>query len=767
MPEHEVKYAARFLKRHINKAIQRSYLKSLAEPITNSHDSYIRLEKDAMDRGDSKSAEAPKPILVYVDRGTKRIRVVDYAEGISRDEMLEKFLEYGEEKGGQEKGYRVRALFGQGLADVMFGQVRGVVHSIKDGKYCYARFKWRKKSERGRLVERQVIDIPNNSAHATLEVRGQHHIPPPYNGTVAEFTFVNAPFPQEEKVVERLSNFYMLRLVNSDPGRIVRAIFTEPDGRVCAEHPIRYSFPTGELLGELDTSFTYEDSSEVGVVGKLYRFRSALTQSEAGEDREGGLLVFDGQSVFDLTLFGYDENPYARRLFGTLELKGASDIIRAKLNQSEPEEILTEARNGFDRKHPFYLKLRNAVDPWLKDIVDKERRRSESEASVLSDETRKRHQRAFDKLNELYKELNDDVITIGTPDGVTPRPAGGLQFERESVTVTAMRKYAIRLFVDCTVIEPGETVSIGADNPDIKVIPPTIAVVRPARGDILVRSIIVSGTRPTNGKVSATARDRIAHLSVEVVPATEYSPTRAIEFYPAEYRSQSGRRNALHLYVNPTEIPVGSRIDLQCNNTNIALETAATIFSAANLQSNGIAHSAFYYRGVGEGQRAVVQASACGQTADASIQIVSKAEPPKPPTGKFAGWDYQPLEVPFQTFYDSDTGRIIINAVHPLNRSVFGPSKPEAEKRVEKLPHCQTALAELILDECLTATLFKAYRENKLDRRYEDDPFNDIRRYIAEKKQEIGLEIYRLFVNEKLVHELISDLEVEVAREQV
>jgi hypothetical protein len=766
VPEHEVKYAARFLKRHINKAIQRSYLKALAEPITNSHDSYIRLEEDAVRRGDAKIAEAPKPILIYVDRRSKRLRVIDYAEGISRDEMLEKFLEYGEEKGGQEKGYRVRALFGQGLADVMFSQVRGIVHSIKDTKYCYAKFKWRKKQEHGRLIERQVIDIPDDSTHATLEIRQQHHIPPPNNGTVAEFTFV-AHFPQEEKIVERLSNFYMLRLVNSDAKRIVRAIFTEPDGKVSAEHPIKYSFPTGELVGELNTSFVCEGFSRVQVVGKLYRFQSALTQSEAGDDREGGLLTYEGQSVFDLTLFGYDDNPYACQLFGTLELQGASKIIRAKLNQPEPEEILTESRNGFDRKHPFYLQLRSTVDPWLKDIVDKERRRTESETSVLSDETRKRHQRAFDKLNELYRELNDDVVTIGPPDAIPPRPTGGLQFERDSVTVTAMRKYAIRLFVDCTVIEPGETVCIESDNPDIRAIPPTIAVVKPAKGEVLARAIIVTGSHPTNGKVSAKVRDRVAHINVEVVPATEYSPTKAVEFYPSDYRSQSGRRNGLDLYINPTEIPVGSRIDLQCDNPNIALETTATIFSAADLQSNGIARTVFYYRGVGEGQKAIVQASVSGYTADASIQIVSKAEPPKRPRGKFSGWDYQPLEVPFQTFYDSDTGKIIVNAVHPLNKSVFGASKAEAERRVEKLPHCQTALAELILEECLAATLFKAYRENKVDRRYEDDPFNDIRRYIAEKKREIGLEIYRLFVNEKLVRELINNLGAEMAPQQV
>jgi len=138
MVEIEVKDSARFIRRHMNKALRRSYLKALTEPITNSDDSYGRIEKS------SPSDLSPKIIRVYASPRKKQFDVLDLAEGISNEEMINLFREYGEEKRTHEMGGR--GIFGQGLSDVLFSREEGGwVHSVKDEVYSVAQFKWKKK----------------------------------------------------------------------------------------------------------------------------------------------------------------------------------------------------------------------------------------------------------------------------------------------------------------------------------------------------------------------------------------------------------------------------------------------------------------------------------------------------------------------------------------------------------------------------------------------------------------------------------------------
>ncbi|GAI82568.1 unnamed protein product, partial [marine sediment metagenome] len=123
MKSYEIKVAARHLNRLFEKASGRSLIKMLAELITNSDDSYKRIEAQ------DPTNKNVKPIQIIADKRKHLIVVIDNAEGLTEDEMEKKFSTYGEDSGDAAEGYATRSLFGKGLRDVVFSQERATVKS--------------------------------------------------------------------------------------------------------------------------------------------------------------------------------------------------------------------------------------------------------------------------------------------------------------------------------------------------------------------------------------------------------------------------------------------------------------------------------------------------------------------------------------------------------------------------------------------------------------------------------------------------------------
>ena len=96
MPEHIIKNSKRFASRRHGKALRDIY-KIFTELITNSDESYNRLEKKGI------NIDYIKSIEIYIDRRTRVIRVIDYAEGMNQKDIEENFGKYGAIKSGSKK----------------------------------------------------------------------------------------------------------------------------------------------------------------------------------------------------------------------------------------------------------------------------------------------------------------------------------------------------------------------------------------------------------------------------------------------------------------------------------------------------------------------------------------------------------------------------------------------------------------------------------------------------------------------------------------
>jgi hypothetical protein len=742
MPEFELEFATRQIRRAFERAIGRSIPKILTELITNADDSYRRLV-DAGGRTSVKPAiEAPGPITILFERTRKRFSVVDHAEGLTDTEMEERFVTYGQESTDRVRGFRTRSLFGKGLRDVLFTQHHGQVKSIKDGKFYNCRFRW--KDIKGR--EKPVVDI-RPPTRATAELREALRIPG--NGTLVEFELAeHVHNPQHDKLVEKLNRFYMLRMINSSPHREV-VLRTIGHGEKVAEAQLNYCFPDGEVADRFEDDLNTEDGTNIGIKGEIALAHRELTQGEVGyEDREGGLLVLDeDDAVLDLWLFGFDEDPNARRLCGTLRLVGAGDYIRRKLNQKQPEEILTETREGFDKNHPFYRSLRDRIQPRLALIVQSLRDQGTQPKAPLSDRTRERHRQALDILNRIYREMMGKVARVPTiPASHRVPPPEGIAFAVSHVSVQTGVRTPVALLVNAALVGPEDTIELAADHPELKLSPLLIRIEQPSDSAVAqVKIVIVESDVPNiAGTVTASWKHTTASLDVLTTEREVITPVNGLEFDREEYTVRLGSRRGLRVFADVAKVPLGAAVLVTSDAPAVRIINPSLVVEPSNLVTAYVAQLDVALNGM-ELVRDVIVTASCGASlAGTKVSVVRRDREDGGRGGIFKDYRFAPLVRKVQSQFDPQ-GFILINTNDPVNARYFGV---EPYRAVEQHAHCQVRLADLILNECLQMMVSEALESGKLDRRFPNNPEIDVRNYVDEKKFEIGPQIHNLLVTE-------------------
>jgi hypothetical protein len=720
--------------------------------------------------------DAIKPLYIYVNKKERELSVVDYGPAMDGKELSDRFGQRGQEQKTHHK--KSRSIFGQGLSDLLFSRKRGgSVNCFKDDLFYRAEFKNRsKKSDQTqKLVIEQVIEINDGKIKANSEIRQEYFIPEG-NGTCVRFKYDESEghFPQKETLIKGLTNMYMLRYINSDPKRDIQLIYVDPKGKLGKPEKIVYKFrevKEDDILGRLDEKIKY-GKTILPIKGWVARWSEPLTQGEVEKDeREGGLLVIDeNRNVYDLTLFDYDSYDSAKKLHGEIVIDGLRDIISEKLNDPEnPEEILTNTRDGFDRNHPFYKDiLCPIIKKWLGPIILEEERRENVVESHLSKEIKERQKKAFSILNKLDKRLNQEIRDLGEeesagkehidepltdepPEPPKPRPKDGIEFSRSSVSLKVNDKYRLKLKVDTLVIPVGSKITIANNEPSILVHPKEITVSsdETSEDNIFSTPIVLQGLEVNKQDVvEASWQDKKAKVLVSILEEEIYKPTKPIEFHPKSYKCSIGSHKNVYLYIDSTRAGSKGKIIFSIDEADITLDKTEVELSENTKCYDGILKIENGFRGHRDGASGTIHAEFNGATDDAKI-VIGKDEPNKDESsGNFKDWRYLPMEqLPFQTFYNEVRGFIQINAKFPYLQMYFGKDQESVEEAIKNNIHAQTMLAELILDEALTKIISQAYSENKLDRRYPHDPLTDVRRYIHEEKLKIAKEFHEVFVD--------------------
>jgi len=778
--------AGRKWDRMFSDAVARSIAKTVTEPVTNSYDSYkldgrlpaasgivdalLRLKEGDSVSHDSLVSQLPRrpPVSVRVVLATSKTagglrkrecRVVDEAAGMDSDELQRSLQFYGEEKSGQPQGKPVRGLFGQGLSDVLFGHGEGRIISFK-----------------GRLFrEVKVRRDENRQPHADLVVERQATPAErrawgiPDNGTCVSLILTKGcHVPDPESLYERLCNFYMLRLINADPACRV-LLQQHRTARRKIAHELGYNFPPGTVVGRFSTSWTFEDYPPIHIEGLAVHSLDPLSQGSGldKEQREGGFLVVDEHdTVYDLTLFGFETKPGLDHLYGVVRLSGAPRIITDLLSRSQRKAaVITDSRDGFDQRTDFARALWREVYPLLRPIVDAEAELATREVQI-SEETDKRVKRAFRELNELFKAETEGEGPI-QPE---PEPVTGIRFDADGpLQLRAGTPRNVHLLAEAAAFDPHSEIILDTTTPEISVVPARLLVsgVRARKGVRTFQLRVVGNSVGARGKVEALAETRGGDiLNAELVisrvvpPLLLVPPEHGLEFRPPLASAPPHRRGSIFLFLDLDRVPFGSEIHVRMDKAPAGLtllapdDTAVRALAPVRVSEDhavdgtSIGRIPIHFRGQAKGQEGNVVAKARGRSRRSykTSALLRVTDPALDSTGGiFNKPDYHPLPGRQLTAFDEPIGVIYLNSNHPLNRAFFGEDRQSFWRAVDESQPAQLWLAQAVLEEAMYHIL-EAKRLATGERGFrleEHDPIGSIRRQMEEWKYTKGADVFR------------------------
>lgn len=733
MTEIAVQQAPRLIRRKLSDAIGNSLLKSLTEPITNSDDSYGDIV-----RSESGNENAVFPISIFIDKQKRSVKIIDCAQGMTASDLKAKFKEYGAEKSTAYKGGNSRGIFGQGLSDVLFYHQDGKIKSIKNGEASICSFYWKRNKQ---YINIERIESSNNKLSKEWGLTGPR-------GTVIEFVLNSTSLHDYENLVKKLRVFYMLRLINNNDRRMVKLMYKDRKGT--KESMIRYEFPKGDLVESKKFTLQFENYAPVVVDAQLHK--SSVALPAVGEERENGFLVYDDkEAIYDQTFFELDNLPGTDKFFGYMKLSGAREIILKKINDPKhPEEILSDTRDGFNKKHNFYKQLASEVKVWLSLIFTEERRKRTNDG--ISETTIEKHRKAFEELNNLYKELTGEEMSGVILSKKKNRPIGGLQFARNNISITAGKHYGLHLTIDTRIVKPGTLITLKSSRSLIGFSPISLVVEEvPVENEgLLVKTIAITGLKArTVDTLEAATGKRKTSVVVSIVSEEVVYPEKGIVFSPEYVRTISEKDSILNLYVDLTLIKTGSKISFTSTNNSIVLKKTRISVPSRMRTTSKVAKMEVLFRGSKIDETGIIEASFGEYLAQCRVEIKTKLKiPPSGTGGLFNGFDFDDgLSENQQATLDSiegspTQGLILINSSHPINKYYFGdnPQKTEALQSRK----AQLYISELILNESLGKIANDAHRKNLIPENY--GPAIDIPIYIAQKKFEFGERIYSSFV---------------------
>ncbi len=502
---------------------------ALVELITNSDDSYTRMEKQGL-----KTTGIIHIELMRKYHGST-IKIVDQGEGLDRKQMDIKVGRYGGKSSTREESTS-RGYFMRGLKEAMVGVGYGRIRSIK-GDFLYE------------------CDVDENAYYKSKEPqkvtsRAKGEIGVSENGTEILLKIIRGEIkiPQFETLKEQLQKYFSLRKILQDQNRIVELVERSEKGAKKRE-PVRitYKQPTGETILKDKIYINYE-GGKVEADIEVKRADLPLSgKDEAGPYRENGLLISDGKAIHDITLFKFDNNPDAERLFGELECRFIYELMDRK------EQVVSAKRDQLNNRHPFTRALKEAVEKALEPIVKEEKsKREREEKEVETRETKERFRKLLSELSDIVKnELGKDGFTGIDNDTKEPEvPENGFSFIPPVTTVLSgkIKTLTLRAIVP-SVIPLNAEVTIQSDTDEVIIHTPTVRFnERADENGIVSESIRIEGRQV--GSIAVVTAS-LGNLKAECMVQVRSKPKEPPPDYPEKKNSGLFRKIEYSPVIDP------------------------------------------------------------------------------------------------------------------------------------------------------------------------------------------------------------------------
>ena len=445
-------YAGRFGLQQADQAIKKDAIRALVELITNSDDSYNRLE--------ARGRQVDGRIIVDVQRRRQSesvLTVTDYGEGMN-GLMLDRALGvYADETSGFEVGEPVRGLFGRGIKDAILGLGEGEVTGIVGNQEHRAQLRMLRGRPHYEAEDPNYLGLSTHPNSTTVQIK---------------VTRDDIRIPQKDNLRKQLVLHYGLRDILSSNSRKVIVRNLDGRGKPVEENKLAYQYPVGIPIRETTLSIPKFDTSCQLI---LHKAAEPLdTPREAGYNAQAGLLIKSKYAILDNTLLRFDGDPNAQRFYGSVTCNYLDDLLLNK------EPILTATRDGLDRTHPFIRDLFSVCGDFLEPFVQEEADRVRRDVyRTQNRELRQKLNTALDRLNQIAREELADMDPMPGPGQRDPKePETGFVFVPEYLSVPTGRKASTVLRASARLIPEWSIATIESDNPNVSVLTPEVTLKR-------------------------------------------------------------------------------------------------------------------------------------------------------------------------------------------------------------------------------------------------------------------------------------------------
>ena len=518
----KMKAGKRAFKMLADQAIGHDLLKGLLELITNSDESYAVLELSG--------ARPSGRIEVEVDRRTRTkqtvIRVIDWAEGMDEAQLEKCLVGYGEDT----SGHVGRGVFGMGLKDTINAFGEGTITSFKnEEKHCCSVTNYE--------------DLGLEPAHAITR-SDKKDFRNATGGTIIEITVRNpeVKIPQMDSLRQQLQMHVCLRGIMTDPTRML----VLRDLRSGSADDLHYETPENELLVD-QAELSLPSYPEIRPTLTVRRASGADALSQSGSCRTGGILVVSKRTCHEATLFGFDDDPHAARLFGELRCDEIYDL------QAAGEPIVDKNRDGLKKNHLLTKELFQAARKVVEGIIAEERENEKQKQRELENEnTLRRFRAAIKSLNDIARrelQLGGPGTGVGPGTPSDPRaPQDGFEFVPDTYRIIISERESLKLRVQVdgtTGIAVGDKIGISCDNHNIKVFDNAPSVPKLFHEDPpwSIVHVPVEGLQANaQGFITAKYNGKTAIAAVEVVSTKaqkQHHPTGGL-FKDIRYEKREG-----------------------------------------------------------------------------------------------------------------------------------------------------------------------------------------------------------------------------------
>lgn len=433
---------ARAFQQLADQTIKKDPVRALVELITNSDDSYKKLERLGIE-------QKGQIIIRFMRfRGVAQLRVTDFAQGMSSELMDKAVGMYGAETHGFNAGEGGRSFFGRGLKEAILGMGYGFVKSIENNLYHDSMLSVEK-------YEREIPKEANQIYKDDLGIQSR--------GT--EITLVidrpSIKIPQFETLKRSLEFHYALRDILSSQKREIILKECGKNEQVEKEVRLSYVTPKGITVINKKGSLTEFENAEIELI--VAKSEEDLTGREDVYLRQNGVLVASSGAIHDISLFKFEGDELATNLFGRV----TCDHIDTLLRMDEP--IVADSRDGMDWSHPLNKAIRKFVEDELELYISEERKRSQTqEKNIESESTKKRFKKAIEKINSI---ANTELSNIDYNEGQgnqpgTMLPPNGFDFVPNYYHVLVGKKSTLTLKISSDLLEENKSpIKISTDSP--------------------------------------------------------------------------------------------------------------------------------------------------------------------------------------------------------------------------------------------------------------------------------------------------------------